>query len=269
MPSQTFKLDGDAAKYLQGRKSMKFTARNVADGVQLGCPEICVVPYIGKDDCSEAIFTPWGGGKSVSFRISGLDDIIVGGVEGIEDYTSPLNGTSVNVWDHDPFVVEATSADFNDLSFGPVGGMPETAGSCNRCQTSTERITIPLSHASLTQVVFTKTRTFCYVVSGNQITSFSIALSTDAVVTTTGGSAVNWVSAGALFTKNLASGANPLTSHSLALVSNPSITQPYFYSWPTFGGTIGGSGSFTYLLPHGDWFTLPSSLGVTLFSEPV
>ena len=44
MPSQTFKLDGDDAKYLQGRKSMKFTARDVADGVQLGCPEICLTP---------------------------------------------------------------------------------------------------------------------------------------------------------------------------------------------------------------------------------
>jgi hypothetical protein len=47
VPSQTFKLDGDAAKYLQGRKSMKFTARNVANGVQLGCPEICLTPTLG------------------------------------------------------------------------------------------------------------------------------------------------------------------------------------------------------------------------------
>ena len=57
MPSQTFKLDGDAAKYLQGRKSMTFTARNVADGVQLGCPEICLTPTFVSNGC-KTTYTP-------------------------------------------------------------------------------------------------------------------------------------------------------------------------------------------------------------------
>ena len=50
MPSHKFKLDGNAAKYLQGRKSMTFISEQPENGVQLGCPVICASP-VGQEPC--------------------------------------------------------------------------------------------------------------------------------------------------------------------------------------------------------------------------
>lgn len=57
MPSQSFKLDGNAAKYLHGRKSMQFIAEQPANGVQIGCPVICASPALIVNGC-KGTYTP-------------------------------------------------------------------------------------------------------------------------------------------------------------------------------------------------------------------
>ena len=75
MPSQTFKLDGDDAKYLQGRKSMKFVAEDVANGVQSGCPGICLTPFLPP---ANGCRTKWNPKPQLIYKV---DQLINGNVE--------------------------------------------------------------------------------------------------------------------------------------------------------------------------------------------
>jgi hypothetical protein len=151
MPSQTFKLDGDDAKYLQGRKSMKFVAEDVANGVQLGCPEICLTPFIPAANSCRIKWTPlpaqifrsvlrgWVGDMEVDYSL--FPDIIGNDVLSTDPWVLSSTGSSVAfsaVYDSYGPIVEGTSwetftmPDFNPVFWNfhgdPISSCDETVG---------------------------------------------------------------------------------------------------------------------------------------------
>jgi hypothetical protein len=256
MPAQTFKLDGDDAKYLQGRKSMKFVAEDVANGVQLGCPEICVVPYIGRDDCSESIFTPWGGGSLASFELgynapfafhSGVESIVT------EVEWAPSQFLATAPWED--YISPATGNEAS-IGFGGVGeisGAGQPVAGCNRCYSKSAIVRIGPPGV----INVSRTQRVCYIADSSRVSSVFFS---DGIVISwkSGFSTRSWIDLTISGGSAVALGANPLTSYTCTV-------YPVYRQYSFFGNPSNG---FYENLDPALVADVPTSATITLRSNP-